>query len=118
MSTGRRLFDYDPVSRMSTWFEYDPITKTSILIYEQDVEDAIDVNTAMSNDRDYSKRGIRRDWWHYAHIPDAIAVKMMTEEGINIYSGGREDMKRAFDYVNRREHRRLKTTELAHSFKE
>lgn len=114
MSIGRRLFDYDPISGMTTWFTYDPDTKTSVLQYEQDCAPTLDVTKAMQKDADYSKRGIKRDWWHYGHFPDAIIVKMLTEEGINIYSGDPEHIARAFAYINRPEYRYLKTTEGNH----
>lgn len=114
MAIGRRLFDHDPVSGLTTWFEYDPLTKTSILRTEQDVEREIDLNVAMANDTGYTKRGVKRDWLHYAHIPDALALKMFAEHGINIWSGNKEDTQRAFDFVNQREYKKLKTTEIYH----
>lgn len=114
MSIGRRIFDVDPLSGMTTWFSYDPITKTSILEYEQDVQDELDLNTAMKNSAGYTKRGIKKDWWHYGHIPDSICIKMLTEFGINVWSGEKEDIRRVFDFINQRDYNRLKTTELMH----
>lgn len=113
MTIGRRLFDYDPVSGMTTWFEYDPITKTSILRYEQDdVEPELDLNAAMANDTDYSKRGIKRDWWHYAHIPDSVCMKMLCEHGISVWNP--EHKAAVYKFINSPEYRKLKTTELFH----
>ena len=81
----KRLLSHDPLTGITEIFHHDPITDESIIETVQDVEPSLELAKAMRNDEDYSKDGIKRDWWHIAHIPDSIILKMLYEDGVNIY---------------------------------
>lgn len=65
-------------------FHYDPATGNSTVHTYQDVEPYLEIAKAARNS-DYSKEGIKQDWWHLAFIPDVIILKMWNEDGVNIY---------------------------------
>ena len=81
-----RLLDYDPTTGISTYHDYDPLTDETFIHYEQDVERIIEFNKALQNDTDYSKQGIKKEWWHIAQIPIILQLKWLNEEGIDVYN--------------------------------
>lgn len=110
----KRVVDYNPVSGITMSVDYDRHTDTTTIIHEfDDVGSALDRNKALANDTDYTKKGIRDGWWHYAFIPNAIIHKWMVEEGINAYK--KEDEARVFKKLNSPEYRYLKTTAKHHT---
>jgi hypothetical protein len=51
---------------------------------EGDIAPSLDLTSTLRNDTDYSKNGIKKDWWHVAHIPEIAIVKMLTEDGFDV----------------------------------
>lgn len=51
---------------------------------EADIAPSLDHTSALRNDADYSKNGIKKDWWHVAHIPLVAVHKMLTDEGFDV----------------------------------
>lgn len=108
----RRLLDYDPISGMASWFDYDS-TDTMYITHEQQVGDIIDQATERRNDRDYSKAGIKEDWWHYARLPNIVIMEMKNKHGIDLMAA-KPDWKSALKIINR-EYPHLKTTKGVHA---
>jgi len=81
----RELFSHDPDTGMKIWFDYNEITDEVTLEYDQDAEPVLELNKAMANDTDYTSQGIKREMWHYASIPNGVAMKWLLEEGLDIY---------------------------------
>ncbi len=100
------------MSGTTTWFEYHPETDMTIVAREQDVEGILDLNKYLRNDVDYSKAGIKNEWWHYATIPNILIEKWKNEEGINVFD--KNDSKRVFKKLNQPEYRFLKVTDKVH----
>lgn len=81
----RRILDIDTERRITTWHEHDPVLGKTRIIYEQDVEPIIEANkTRQLNQGKAMDTG--GDWWHAAHIPDAVWMKWRIEEGIDIFN--------------------------------
>lgn len=80
----KRLLDVDPLTHSQTWHYYDPETDETTIEEIQDPTFYVELNKETQKDADYSKRGIKNEWWHIARIPNAIIHKWMVEEGINV----------------------------------
>jgi hypothetical protein len=108
----KRIVDYDPWSGITTTFSYDALTDDTTIYREQDVTAILELNKAQQNDEDYTKKGIKRDWWHYASIPNIIIEKWLREFGVNVYNKDHEP--KVFKLLNQPEYRYLKTTTKFH----
>ncbi len=53
---------------------------------EQDVLPSLDYATELRNNADYSSQGIKKNMWHCVHIPEAVALQMLTEDGFDVYT--------------------------------
>jgi len=65
------------------YHKYEHHTDTVYRIYEQDVEPAREMCQDLRNDPEYSKAGIKKDWWHTAHYQPVDVMEMMKRFGIN-----------------------------------
>ena len=72
----KRLLDVDPFSGLATYHDYDSIAQRNIITYEQDASAAVDMAERLGNDSDYTRRGMKSEMVHYAHIPDIVLLKM------------------------------------------
>ena len=81
----KRIVDYDPLTGITTTFDYDPLTDITYVGREGDVEGILELNKFLANDPEYSKKGIKESFWHYATIPNLIIEKWLAEEGIDVY---------------------------------
>jgi len=107
----KRLLDYDPLSREAVWFE---MTDNVIQLHHtQDCSHIIEANKMMANETQYSKDGIKEDWWHYARIPNIVAFKWLKEEGIDIWD--RNHKKAVWAKLNDPDYKYLKTTTGRHA---
>ena len=104
----KRIVDYDPFTGVTTTFDYDPATDTTYVGREQLVEPAIDLNKARQNDPNYSKDGIKREWWHEAFIPNIVIEKWKTELGVDLFN--KDHLKKVKSLLNSPEYKYLKTT--------
>lgn len=78
------VFDHDPVTGITEYFDYDPIKDEISITSVQDAKCVVDQSTTLRNDEDYSRKGIKNDWWHYATIPPIVEMQLR-KKGINIY---------------------------------
>jgi hypothetical protein len=108
----KRLLDYDPLTGMRTWFDYDS-NDVMYLTEEQDVNPILDSNAAKRNDTEYSRKGIKKDWWHYADIPLVVILELKRKHGVDLMAK-KVDWKSAFKIINR-EYPYLKTTTGTHA---
>ena len=100
---------------MTEYFHYDPITDTTAIEYVQDVEPNLDYSKALANDDEYTKEGIKGEYWHYAHIPVSVQMKWLVEYGRENWPMLPQNKKLLFKLLNSREWRYLKTTHKTHS---
>jgi len=103
----KRVVDYDPHTRITTTFDYIE-DGTVILGHEADVSPVLEQNKALQNFEDYSKKGIKDSWWHYATIPMIVIEKWKIEKGIDVFN--KDHAKAVKRLLNDPEYRYLKTT--------
>lgn len=108
----KRILDYDPQTAITTTFDYIPETDTTVIAREQDVSTILDINKAIANDDDLTKKGMKAGWWHYAQIPNIIIEKWITEHGVDLFN--KDHQKAVFKLLNQPEYRYLKTTTKMH----
>ena len=89
-----------------------PETDTAIIYSEQDVGLILDINKALANDGDITKRGIKECWWRYFTIPNIVIEKWLNEYGLDVYN--KDHWKDVFKKVNEPEWKWLKTTSKMH----
>lgn len=78
------LLDHDPLTGVTQYFDYDPIKDEFSITSVQDVKPFLDHLQALRNDPEYSKKGMKAEWWHYASIPAVVEIEMR-KKGIDIY---------------------------------
>ncbi len=78
------VFDHNPDTGITQYFDYDPIKDEVHLTSVQDCTALIDLMTKLRNNEDYSKQGMKEEWWHYATIPAIVEIELR-KKGLNIY---------------------------------
>lgn len=106
----RKLLDHNPLTGESVVFEADGAKVT--LTHEQNVESILDANKRLANDQSASRKGIKNEMWHYATIPNVVALKWKLELGVDIFDPSHR--KAMFRLLNQPEYAYLKTTTLKH----
>ena len=91
------LFDFDSETGVKTMFDYDPISDSIMMTYEQDVSGFLDRMNMMRNNEDYSKKGIKEEWWHYCSIPPVVEMELM-RKGLSL--SRKDDHKAIFKEIN------------------
>ncbi len=107
----RRLLDFNPLTGEECWFQYDAHTDQAVMTHEQDVSRVLDYSHARMVDDDYTKKGIRDDMWHYAHVPNIVILDMKQRFGVDFYD--RNHKGRVIDLINS-EYPYCKTTSKVH----
>jgi hypothetical protein len=105
----KRVLDYDPLSKVITWFAYDDDTDTTYIEYTGgDARQKAEQSQTLQNDENYTKIGLKNSMVHYAHISDEQLLRWHCM-GIDI-----KDKSELFRMVNKPEYSKLKTTTLVH----
>lgn len=108
---GSRLLEIKP-DGTEVWFEHDPIEKKNRIQYKHpDLEAVLDYTKALRLASEYSKEGIKKNFWHYCHIPNIVLLKLRFEYGIDPWD--KNNQKRVFEIINR-DFPYLKVTEGKH----
>jgi hypothetical protein len=89
----KRLLDYDPLTRTSTFHHYDDLTKETVIEEIQDVEHFLESNRrTQTHDvggakglNEYSRKGIAKGWWHVATIPNTVILKWKRDYGVDVF---------------------------------
>lgn len=109
----RRLLSSDPLTGIDTFHEYDAGTNETNIIHIGDSEPYLEANKRLANDNEYTKRGIKNEWWKYASIPPAVQVKWLIEHGVDVYNKDHGDA--VLKLVNHPDYAYLKTTSKHHA---
>jgi len=107
----KRILDFNPLSGETVYFQYDQAIDSMTITHEQDVSKHLDLAHARAIDSNYTAKGIKKDMWHYAHVPNTTVMKMLMEDGVDLFD--RNHQKRAFELLNTK-YKRCKTTEKTH----
>lgn len=108
----KRIIDYDPLTGVKTVFDYDFASDTTYVGTEQDVSVILEANKILQNMDEYTRGGIKNEWWHYATIPNVVIEKWRNELGVDVFNKDHE--KKVFSLLNQPEYRYLKTTTKMH----
>lgn len=108
----KRLLSYDDFTKISTWFNYDDAKDETTLSYTGgDVEKHVEASRSLQDDEEYTRKGMKNEVLHYAHIPPSILMRWAIQ-GVNV-----DDHNALFAMVNKPEYAYLKTTTLYHKAK-
>jgi len=108
----KRLIEYDPLTRMTTYSDYNELTDELTLTNTQEIGYILDHNKVLQNDTDYTRNGIKNELWHFAEIPNIILEKWLIEEGFDAFDKNNE--KALFRKLNSPEYKYLKVTDKIH----
>ena len=108
----RRVLDHDPLTGVTTYFDYTS-DDVAHVTYVQDVNKILDTTQEMRSVTDYTSHGIKNDLWHYARIPDVVALEMLNKHGVNIHAH-KPDWKAILRCINAH-YPYLKTTDKHHA---
>ncbi len=108
----RRLLSTDPATGLMTWHDYDPLTDETTISYSADSTQIIEQNKILQNDNDFSKKGIKQEFWKYAEIPVMVQLDWLINKGVDI--NNRDHAKKMFALLNDPEYKYLKTTSGYH----
>ena len=111
----KRLLSYDPLTGLMTWFSHDSLTDESVISYTADSTPILERNKVMANDTEYSKRGIKEEFWHYATIPVEVQMDWLINKGVDIYN--KDHTQKISQLLNDPEYLYLKTTQKYHEMK-
>ena len=111
----KRLLSVDPLTGLMTWHSHDPLTDETIISYTADSSPILEGNKMMANDPDYTKQGIKQEFWHYASIPVEVQMDWLINKGVDVYN--KDHAKKIGELLNDPEYRYLKTTHLHHKMK-
>jgi hypothetical protein len=83
---------YDPLTGMRTTIG----TQDGKLVVkqDQDVAPSLDHSTGLRNNNEYSAAGIKKNMWHCVHIPEAVALQMLMEDGFDVYTENARDVRK------------------------
>jgi len=74
----KRLLEYDPMTKTSTWFEGNG--KGGFHICQtQDVEAILKHTKRLANDSSYKREGIKSDWYHFATVPTTVLHEILVK---------------------------------------
>ena len=106
-----RLLEIKP-DGTEVWFHHDPIEKKNTIQYKHhDLEPTLEYAKALRLASEYTRNGIKRDWWHYCHIPVIVIMELRMKYGLDVYN--KNHQKRVFEVINR-DYPYLKVTEKSH----
>lgn len=103
----KRLIEYDPMTRTSTWFEgYG--TDGFKVCQTQDVEPYLERAKRLRNDPNYRAKGVKEDWFHFATIPNTVLHKILMDHHLDI--NNKHDLPR-IEQVIKRDYKYLLTVD-------
>lgn len=82
----RQLIGSDSLTGVDTFHEYDELTNETRIIHIGDTDPVIELNKARANDPEYTKKGIKQEFWLYASIPAIIQTKWLIEHGVDVWN--------------------------------
>jgi hypothetical protein len=94
----KRLLEYDPLTKTSTWFEGE--NDGSFKIGQtQDVEAILKRNKQLRNDTNYKRDGIKSDWYHFATIPNTVIHEILLKYHLDI--NNKDDLEKIEKVIQR-----------------
>lgn len=107
----KRLLEHDSFTGLTQYIHYDELTDETHIETVQDstrLNAEVEASRSLQNDEDYTRKGMKNDMLHYAHIPSGVLMEWFAQ-GVDI-----NDRKALIKMVNKPEYAYLKTTNLVH----
>ena len=108
----KRVLSTDPLTGLITYHDYDPDTDTTYISYDADSSLILDANVAKQNAPEISKKGVKQEFLHYAHIPVDVQIDWLINKGVDVFND--DHVKKVFALVNDPEYSKVKVTNLMH----
>ena len=115
MAYTKSLISVDEYSGISQYHHYDIDTDTSVFESVADAEPTLELNRARANDNEFTKHGMKDEFWLYASIPNILVLKFRIEHGIDVYK--KEDGPKLSKLLEDPQYRYLKCTTKKHIIK-
>lgn len=106
------LIDFDPLTGSSIQMEWKD-DGSFILHHSQDVRPFLERTKELQKDTEFTRKGMKEDWWLYASIPNVLIEKWKREKGVDLFNRGHR--KEIFKLLNDPEYRYLKATGKHHA---
>jgi len=107
-----RILSRDKETGLTEIAHYDPVTDNMVIETRQDVQAALDYAQRLRNENEYTRKGMKEEWLHYAHLTDSMILKLRVEHGLNIFN--KDHLKACYRKINEL-YPKLKTTEMVHN---
>lgn len=104
----KRLLSYDPATKIAEYHHYDHSTKQTTIETVQDVEGVLKRAKALANNSDYKRKGIKEDWYHFATVPNAVIMELLTKYHLDV---NRKDDLPKIEQVLKRDYKALLTVD-------
>lgn len=101
----------DKTGDTTTLMGVDELTGDITIKTVQDVKPFLERMKQMRLNADYSKKGIKEEWWHYASVPNVVIMELRNK-GIDFFNP--DDMKKALKEINAN-YSWLKATDKIHA---
>ena len=79
------LFDKDPHTGITQYYDYDPVKDEHLIHSVQDPEALLEQLKIARNNPETWAKGVKESWVHYASIPPIIEMQLKAK-GIDIYN--------------------------------
>lgn len=107
----RLLLDYNPLTGERVWFGSDSSNTKVTITHEQDVDYHLRRAHSQAVDDDQTKRGISKDFWKYASVPNIVIMEMKSKHGVDFFD--KNDWPKVLELLNG-DYSRFKTTSKVH----
>ena len=105
------LLDYNPLTGERVTFGFNDHENKIEITHEQDVSRHLALAHDQMVDDDQTKRGIRKDFWKYATVPNIVIMQMKQKHGVDFFD--KNDWPKVLELLNT-EYSRFKTTSKVH----
>lgn len=104
----KRLLSFDELTGLMTWHSHDQQTDETVISYTADSTPILERNKRLQNNTDYSKKGIKDEFWHTATIPVEVQMDWLINHGVDIYN--KDDNAKVRSLLRSPDYLYLKTT--------
>lgn len=108
----QRLLDYNPLTGMSVSFDYNTVTDEITIGHHQDVSAIIEDNKVALMDLDEHKRASKKEWAHYAKIPEIVILEWRAKYGVDFHNPAH--FRKCMALLNDPDYKYLKRTSYKH----
>jgi len=91
------LFDYDPDTGITEYFDYDPFKDQVVITTAQDVSLMLDRMQAIRNNPEIWAKGVKESFAMYASLPPVVQTELMNK-GYRL--DGKDDLKMLLKEIN------------------